>query len=486
MPVDRTAAPRLARMACAFVLAGLAALLAGCASGRLDPGGAGLSEKDARLAGALALYSQGILLENSTAGDTNENRRAAEAAFRQSLTLDPGGRRPMEALVSGLVESERYREALEALETFLEHHPEDIEMRAEAARMAESADLPAVAARHCAAILRQVPDEREIALALVRLLFQSTNDVAAIRAMREQRIRFKDDKSAALPLGWAVHFTYQDLQPKRALACLEVAQENFTNRNARADIMALQAENRLHMGQTNRAARLLVKAHHLNPDSIPVIQRLGSLWTERPKAIKTLEARARRETCPPTSLLTLAALHQARDESAQAASALERAAESYRHANRPPDVAFHLWLAALYDTARQPLKVERVLTEALTNHPDAHVAKNFLAYSLALRAEQLDRAERLVNEALSDQPGNAAYLDTKGWVLFKQGRLYEALQLLLKSAEMERDEPEILDHLATVLERLGRHGEAEMTRARIKELGGWTPADEPAALTPGP
>ncbi len=42
-----------------------------------------LPERDARQAGALALYAKGILLESNTQGDTNANRQAACDAFRQ-------------------------------------------------------------------------------------------------------------------------------------------------------------------------------------------------------------------------------------------------------------------------------------------------------------------------------------------------------------------------------------------------------------------
>lgn len=63
--------------------------------------------------------------------------------------------------------------------------------------------------------------------------------------------------------------------------------------------------------------------------------------------------------------------------------------------------------------------------DAMVAAPDDPVLANAVAYSLAEAAVDLDRAEALVRISLEDQPDNADYLDTLGWVFCQQGRAAE-------------------------------------------------------------
>ena len=42
----------------------------------------------------------------------------------------------------------------------------------------------------------------------------------------------------------------------------------------------------------------------------------------------------------------------------------------------------------------------------------------------------------MIQKALQEEPENSAYLDSMGWVLFKRGKLKEALEPLKKAAEL--------------------------------------------------
>ncbi len=53
---------------------------------------------------------------------------------------------------------------------------------------------------------------------------------------------------------------------------------------------------------------------------------------------------------------------------------------------------------------------------------------NELAYSRALASLELDQALEDINAALEDFPNEAAYRDTRAWVLFRMGRPLEALE----------------------------------------------------------
>jgi len=83
---------------------------------------------------------------------------------------------------------------------------------------------------------------------------------------------------------------------------------------------------------------------------------------------------------------------------------------------------------------------------------------NDLGYSLADASIRVDEAERMIRFALARSPQNGAYLDSMGWVLYKQGRFEEALSWLEKAVDTDTgDDPVVHDHLGDVQWRLGRN-----------------------------
>ena len=420
-----------------------------------------LSDTDARHAGALALYSKGLLLESGDGhGDTNAAKEAACQAFRQALRLDPDNRRPLAALISTLTERERYEDALKELESFIARHRDDIEMRLEAARIADAANRPDAAARHCAAILAAQPNNRELAQALIRLYFQSGQESLAFATIRSQYERFHDSESSALPVQWAIHFTRDVKQPALALRCLTLAVSQRTNAAERAALSTLAAESQLMLGQTNAAMSSLFQAYRENPAFTSPLLRLGTLYAQHPDSTNQLARQAQQEKNPETTLLILAATQQALDDNAGAITTLRTFYARRMRAGYFPDEGFYLWLGSLIEAQKVFADSERFFLEALTTHPSSHEIKNFLAYMWAEKGIRLGDANRLANEALQDDPDNGAYLDTKGWILFKSGRAFDALQLLLRAAERDKDEPVILDHVGDVLSAAGRETEA--------------------------
>jgi tetratricopeptide (TPR) repeat protein len=409
----------------------------------------------------MALYAKGILLESSTQGDANTNRQAACEAFRQAVVLDPDNRRPLEALVSALKDDKRFAEALEALEPFLARHPEEIELRFEAARLAEASERLDDAAHHCAVLFALKPDHRELGHALIRLYFLADRVPEALDAMREIHTRFNDTKSASLPLQWAIHFTQEGSQTAdRALACLDLALPMRTNAAERAAILTLTAENRLLLGETNMAETIFLDAYHLNPAVNTAVMRLGALWSTRPDATNQLAHLIRTTPDAYVERLILTATHQALGQFNIAADVLS---DTYAWRMRQgyfPSENVYLWHAALLETTQRIQAAERVLRDAIAAYPHSPELKNFLAYLWAEAGTHLDEADRLVTDALRQRPENAAYLDTKGWILYKLGRHYEALQWLLKAAELDKEEPVILDHVGDALKSIGRDSEA--------------------------
>jgi len=88
--------------------------------------------------------------------------------------------------------------------------------------------------------------------------------------------------------------------------------------------------------------------------------------------------------------------------------------------------------------------------QAVALDPQNAEAANAVAWDLAEAGEDLSRALVLSQRAVRFSPDNAAYVDTLGWVYFKQKRMRDALPLLSRAVSLNPDEAELREHLAEV------------------------------------
>jgi Flp pilus assembly protein TadD len=122
----------------------------------------------------------------------------------------------------------------------------------------------------------------------------------------------------------------------------------------------------------------------------------------------------------------------------------------------------------LYEVALLAEKLGRVdelesrLRRLIEIKPDHAHALNALGYSLADRNIRLVEARTLIDRALELAPNDPFILDSKGWVLFRQGETQAALDTLNQAFGI-RPDPEIAAHLGEVLWSIGRKDEARQT-----------------------
>ena len=128
------------------------------------------------------------------------------------------------------------------------------------------------------------------------------------------------------------------------------------------------------------------------------------------------------------------------------------------------------WLSMTYDQMGDSSLAANTLNRILTMDPSDHRAQNTLGYLYAQNGERLDEAEQLVMAALEAEPSNPAYLDSLGWVRFKQGRYAEAITLLVRAATHDPANVEILDHLGDAYVEAGHEDEAIASWRQALEL----------------
>ena len=97
--------------------------------------------------------------------------------------------------------------------------------------------------------------------------------------------------------------------------------------------------------------------------------------------------------------------------------------------------------------------------DAVKRWPDNAMALNAYGYTLADRTERFREAEKLIRRALKLEPESAAIIDSMGWVLFKLGRLDEALVELERAFDMMSSvegADEVAAHIVETLVALDR------------------------------
>ncbi len=131
-----------------------------------------------------------------------------------------------------------------------------------------------------------------------------------------------------------------------------------------------------------------------------------------------------------------------------------------------------LQLAACQDDLRLFNDARSTLETLIKEYPDDATIANFLGYFLAERGVELERAERLIQQALATDPDSPEYIDSLGWVAYRRGDFQRAFDLLVTAVNSRPNDPIILEHLGLTLRALGQHQEAARIFRRALAAGG--------------
>jgi tetratricopeptide (TPR) repeat protein len=116
--------------------------------------------------------------------------------------------------------------------------------------------------------------------------------------------------------------------------------------------------------------------------------------------------------------------------------------------SKPDDLDLAFQLGATYERAGDRASAEKMFAAILQRQPENAAALNYLGYMWAESGVNLDRAAEMLTKAVTQEPRNGAYIDSLGWVYYRQGKLDLAEKYLL-------DATHLLPHDATVQEHLG-------------------------------
>ncbi len=157
----------------------------------------------------------------------------------------------------------------------------------------------------------------------------------------------------------------------------------------------------------------------------------------------------------PLAYISLAQAYSEAEQGAQAIIVLQGAQAKF-----PTDDGIAFELGTVFDKQKRFSDAESAFRQVLTRDPENATALNYIGYMLAERGERLDESVTYLKRALVIEPENASFLDSLGWAYFKADKLDLAEANLRSAADQLKTNSVIQEHYGQVLFKLGRLDEA--------------------------
>jgi tetratricopeptide (TPR) repeat protein len=393
--------------------------------------------------------------------------KKAEEAYRKSVELDPSEPGHLRGLGLTLLSEEKYPEALAVYQKLVDVMPEEAEnylhlsqIYRELHQLDKAEDALMKAKQYAPGSLDVLYNEA--------IVYESQGRYEdAIRVLSDALTRVKS-QSAVLP------------QRRRTLAVLfqQLGQLYRDTQNISAAITSYQELAHLGDEEDRRARLLLMETYHQAKDMAKALETGKEAVTKYPndaaiaasyamllgenqqtdEAVRILQASLKGTAADRDVYLNIAQIYERGRHYTEAENTIRRA-QSLAKDPQDNETAFFL-LGAIYEKQKQFDKAEEQFKKVVELNPKNAPALNYYGYMLADRGIRLDEAQEMIQRALDQDPYNGAYLDSLGWVYFKENKLDEAETSLHQALEREPRDPTIRTHLGDVYARQGRTEQA--------------------------
>jgi tetratricopeptide (TPR) repeat protein len=134
------------------------------------------------------------------------------------------------------------------------------------------------------------------------------------------------------------------------------------------------------------------------------------------------------------------------------------------------DANFYYYYGAALERDGQFDKSIAQFHKAIELNPDFAEAYNYLGFMYADKNIKLEEARDLIERALSYEPENGAYLDSMGWVYYREGQVDKALTYLQRAITAIGEDSTVYDHLGDVYRKLGEANKAIQNYKKAVDL----------------
>jgi tetratricopeptide (TPR) repeat protein len=409
----------------------------------------------------------------------------AEQAYRRASELDPSELSHLRGLGQTLMAEEKYAEALPVYQKLIDLMPDDADNYLAISQVYREMQQLDRAEENLLKARQYAPGDVKIMYNEARLYEAQGRYEDAIRVLSDAITGVKG-QSAVLPSRRrSLAVLYQELgQLYRDRQSYQAAAYTYEELGHLGDEEDRRA--RMLLMDTYREARDLPKALQVGKDALakypkdPGMQsREASLLGENgqtDEAVKMLRAQLTNSEADRETYLNIAQVYQ-RSKRYKEAEDAARMAETLPGQPRDNEMVWFL-LGAIYEKQKFFDRAEEQFKKALAVDPNNATVLNYYGYMLGDLGQRLEEAEVLVKGALKEEPYSGAYLDSLGWVYYKQNKLADAEATLRKAVDRDSHDPTIHSHLGDVYSKLGR---TELAAAEWeKSLSEWRrslPAD---------
>lgn len=218
-------------------------------------------------------------------------------------------------------------------------------------------------------------------------------------------------------------------------------------------------------GDSTRALQQIRTAIALRPEAVPYRNQLGLIYTMNGNFVRAHEifdsTMAIGSPLPMTMQLKANAYIRESDRMASKEKARSRtlrlSALSWQRRSLAIDstaIDLRFELASNLERLDSVDASIAAFNALLKTRPDHHPSLNYLGYLLVDSKRDIARGALLIDKALSLDSNNPAYLDSKGWALYRQGKSPEALSVFESVEKLGLDDAVLWEHMAIVCQSM--------------------------------
>ncbi|HEY2459233.1 MAG TPA: tetratricopeptide repeat protein [Candidatus Acidoferrum sp.] len=387
----------------------------------------------------------------------------AEESYKKAAQLDPAEASHLRGLGQTLMSEEKFPEALTTFQKLADLMPDDADVYLRIAQIYRELHELDHAEENLLKARQYAPGSLDVMYNEAMLYEAQGRFGDAIRVLSDAIAGVKE-QSAVLP------------SRRRSLAILyqELGQLYKEAQNYQAAVYTYEElghlgdeedrRSRLLLMDTYRTARELPKALQVGkdavvkyPNDVAIRSSEALLLGENGQtdaAVKDLRGQLKKTEEDRDTYLNMAQVY---DRAHRYKEAEEAARQAEAVPGQPKDNE-SVWflLGAIYEHQKFFDRAEEQFKKALAVDPKNAPALNYYGYMLGDLGQRLDEAAAMVQSALVEEPYNAAYLDSLGWIYYKQGKLPDAEATLRKALERDAHDPTMHSHLGDIYAKLGR------------------------------
>jgi tetratricopeptide (TPR) repeat protein len=345
------------------------------------------------------------------AGQTDK----ARAGFKALAEADPHDTRSRFYLAESLADMQQYDEADKIYRTLLEQTPEDADLMASygISLMSQKKYDDAAKTFHTLLGFKDLPDNT-IVLAKTQLaaidLARGNYDQAVAGTKDILVFREKPNNQA---VGVALDALKKQKKYKEAVALLQPLADKY-------------------------ASDALLSSRY-----IEMLARSGDMQQAQLAASTQMKFGAR-------NTLAAAEAYIAADQTPAAITLLKDALKT-----KADDIDLQFELGSAFERAGDRGNAEKTFLGILEKNPDHAGTMNYLGYMWAESGQNLDRAAAMLTKAVGQEPRNGAYIDSLGWLYYRQGKLDLAEKLLTDATHLLPNDATVREHLGDVVAKRG-------------------------------